>query len=43
MRAREGRAIEPNGGHRMKTPGADKRHGFASLCRQQRSVGVLFP
>lgn len=42
MHRGEGRAIEPNGGHPMKTPGADKRHGLPQRRRHQRiHIGVI--
>ncbi len=38
----EGRAIEPNGGHPMKTPGADKRHGLPQRrCHQRVHIGAI--
>ncbi len=38
----EGRAIEPNGGHPVKAPGADKRHGLPQRrCHQRVHIGVI--
>lgn len=42
MHRGEGRAIEPNGGHPVKAPGADKRHGLPQRrCHQRVHIGAI--